>query len=786
MVAPLRRERNDDRWRVPAATETGALAPRPGPAHLVPAAPTDGLAARPPATLARQAEAAAALGIVALREPALEALLQRAVALVAETLGVEFTKVLELRPDGETLLLRAGVGWRRGRIGHATVGTGRESQAGFTLVAAEPVMVADLAQDQRFSAPPLLTEHRVVAGISTVIHGEHGPWGILGAHTRRHRTFFADEIDFVQSVANILGAAIERGRVEDERRAATAFLETLVEAAPLALLLLDVDGRVRLWSRGAERLFGWSAGEVLGQRSPLVPPDEEASTRDLRARVLGGETLRGLHLQRRRKDGTPLDLAVHGAPIRDAQGHVIGLMVAMADLTEHLRLEATLEAVRRDHDALTASVSSLHALATPEANAARICEEVARWPEFDGAALYAVTADGGLLPLAVVAPRGVPAPVGRPVPRALARALRTRAEVGPWVEDWGRGSRRTAVERAWLTAGLRGAAYAPLRRGDRLIGLLVGGTAEQLGTDRLARRLPTLSEYASVATALLGDQLVHWARQSRTTDALRALIEERRFDPVFQPIVELVTRAPVGWEALTRFADGRSPTEVFAEAEAAGLGQALELACLAEALRAADRLPDAAWLSLNVSPGLILTSDALADALRASPRPVVLEVTEHARIDEYGPLRAALGRLPFGTRVAVDDAGAGYAGLQQILELRPDFVKLDLALVRGIDRDLARQALVAGMVHFATAVGCTLIAEGVETEAEAAVLRTLGVRHAQGYLFGKPARFLGAGRAGPERQDASRVTPAAAARAARRAAGGRDAAHPASIGPARR
>ncbi len=779
MVALPRRKRHHDRRGMPATPSMRALPPEPEP-QLVQAAPGPRPAARSTAPVPLLA-ATAALGIEALRQPGLDALFQRAVTLVAETLGVEFSKVLELRPDGESLLLRAGVGWRRGRVGHAIVMAAPESQAGSTLWAGDPVMVADRRSDQRFREAPLLDEHRVVAGISTIIHGDHGPWGTLGAHTRQPRSFLAEEVDFVQSVANILGAAIEHERVRDERRAATAFVETLVEAAPLALLLLDVDGRVRLWSRGAERLFGWSTGEVLGQASPLVSPEEELSVRYLRARVLGGETLHDLHVQRRRRDGTPLDLAVHAAPVRDGQGHVIGLMAAMADLTERLRLEASVEATRRDHEALAASIGGLHALATPEASAARICEEVARWPEFDGAALYVVTAGGGLLPLAVVAPRGVPVPVGRALSRARARALCARAEVGPWVEDWGRGSRRTAVERAWLAAGLRGAAYAPLRRGDRLIGVLVGG-AERAGTGRLARRLPTLNEYASVATALLGDHLVHWARQSRTTDALRALIEKRRFWPVFQPIVEIGTHTPVGWEALTRFDDGRSPTEVFAEAEAAGFGQALELACLGEALRAADRLPDTTWLSLNVSPGLILSSEALPDTLRASPRPIVLEITEHAHIDAYGPVRAALGRMPFGTRVAVDDAGAGHAGLQQILELRPDFVKLDLALVRGIDGDLARQALVAGMVHFASAVGCALIAEGVETVAEAAVLRDLGVRHAQGYLFGKPARFLGARRGGPGRRGVTLPEPTAAAQGPRRAAGRSGPAHPVSIG----
>jgi hypothetical protein len=154
----------------------------------------------------------AELGQRALTGAGLTELFDAAVTAVAGALGVEYVKVLELRPEGTTFLLRAGIGWTAGAIGHATVEAGRGSQAGYTLLAGEPVVVPDLRDERRFSAPPLLEAHGVVSGISTVIRGRERPFGVLGAHTRRRRDFTPDEVTFIRSVANVLAMAIARKR----------------------------------------------------------------------------------------------------------------------------------------------------------------------------------------------------------------------------------------------------------------------------------------------------------------------------------------------------------------------------------------------------------------------------------------------------------------------------------------------------------------------------------------------------------------------------------------------
>jgi len=139
-----------------------------------------------------------------------------------------------------------------------------------------------------------------------------------------------------------------------------------------------------------------------------------------------------------------------------------------------------------------------------------------------------------------------------------------------------------------------------------------------------------------------------------------------------------------------------------------------------------------------VSPDLVIDG-RLAALLARAGRPIVLEVTEHVAIADYAAVRAAIGRLGVVVRVAVDDAGSGVANFGHIVELHPAFVKLDIGLVRGIETDLTRQALIVGLLHFGNEAVHQTIAEGVETKEELATLQRLGVRLVQGYLLGRPA-----------------------------------------------
>ena len=168
-----------------------------------------------------------------------------------------------------------------------------------------------------------------------------------------------------------------------------------------------------------------------------------------------------------------------------------------------------------------------------------------------------------------------------------------------------------------------------------------------------------------------------------------------------------------------------------------GLGVAREPAWARAAVTGAADLPPGGWIGVNFSPAAVIHG-SVAEVAPLTDRALVIEITEHVEVESYAAVRDAIHDCP-GVRVSVDDAGAGYASLRHILELRPDFVKLDIGLVRDIDADPARQALAAGLRHYAEETGNTLIAEGVETTAECSTLRRLGIPLGQGYLFGRPA-----------------------------------------------
>lgn len=218
--------------------------------------------------------------------------------------------------------------------------------------------------------------------------------------------------------------------------------------------------------------------------------------------------------------------------------------------------------------------------------------------------------------------------------------------------------------------------------------------------------------------------------------AIDPLIERGGLLPVFHPIVD-GNGNTIGVEALTRMDDGTPPAKWFAGARRAGRVVDAELSAVAVQARAAEALPGSVWLSVNLSPRTLV--DPRLPGVWPEERATVVELTEHLPVLDYPRLTKAIGTLPGTPRVAIDDAGAGYSCLSHVLRLRPHFVKLDRSWTNGITTDPAKQALVIGVKHFADEIGSTVIAEGVETTAQLAALRHLGVTHTQGFLYGHPA-----------------------------------------------
>jgi|GEM_PF-523696 len=322
-------------------------------------------------------------------------------------------------------------------------------------------------------------------------------------------------------------------------------------------------------------------------------------------------------------------------------------------------------------------------------------------------------------------------PASSTMPRRIGRDVAHRAASGPWLERSGASD---------LGSPTQDIAYVPFRLGatPKPLGCLVFAATPGAEIAPLSHRLPDLIDATDFISAVLRPAV----ERAETTDSaitrLRRIIARHEFVSYLQPIVRLETGTLFAVEALTRFTDKTPPDVQFEQASAVGLGLALQRAAVSAAIEAAEWLPPDVALSVNLSADVLQHEASLPRIVAGAGRPLIVEITEHERIDDYDAVRSALDRLGPGVRLAVDDAGSGYASLRHILALEPAFVKLDIEWVHGIDRDPVRRALVSGLAYFASETGCELIAEGIETQHELEAVRGLGIKLGQGYLLGRP------------------------------------------------
>jgi diguanylate cyclase (GGDEF)-like protein len=331
----------------------------------------------------------------------------------------------------------------------------------------------------------------------------------------------------------------------------------------------------------------------------------------------------------------------------------------------------------------------------------------------------------------------------RRVARALVWAVRphdTVARMGGeefalLLPDTDAGGARAAAERA------RAAVASVVVRGRGLT--VSAGVASHAGPHASLERMLAHADRALYRAKAAGRDrtCVHdqTTAGGRPEPPLAVLLEPGAIVPAFQPVVFLATGELIGWEALARFPDraDRPVADVFAEAHRLGLGARLEVAAIRAALSAPGR-PEGAKLGLNLSLTTLDTDEAWL-ALPSDLSRIVIEITEHEFLGDDEALERAVTRLRArGARIALDDAGAGYAGLHQLLRLRPDLVKLDRSLVVGVSADANRAALIAALVSFADEVGMSVCAEGIEEPEDLATLVGLGVESGQGYLLAGP------------------------------------------------
>lgn len=297
-------------------------------------------------------------GQFALQGAELDELFDEATRRVAATLDVDFSGVLALRPD-DHLLLEAGVGWDEGNVGIATKGTGRQSQAGYTLSVDSPIFVDDLNSESHFEVPALLKEHDIVSGITAVIKGRGRPYGVLGVYTSQRQTFTDDDIDFIQATANVLAEAIQRKRYEEALQEAEARLRRLFKQAPAHIAMSEGPAHVVTFSNDLNtQLFG--ERELIGKPLREAVPElagqgvfEQFDDVYTTGSPFVGREVR-LEIDRN-ADGTLTEgyFNMTLQPIYDDAGNVEGVISFCFDVTESVRARQKLETVFESmHEAL--------------------------------------------------------------------------------------------------------------------------------------------------------------------------------------------------------------------------------------------------------------------------------------------------------------------------------------------------------------------------------------------------------------------------------------------------
>ena len=303
-------------------------------------------------------------------------------------------------------------------------------------------------------------------------------------------------------------------------------------------------------------------------------------------------------------------------------------------------------------------------------------------------------------------------------------------------------SRKLAV-----TDSLRIASHigVPIQLKDGRIYGMMCGFSHTPNTTLNERDLSTMRIFANLVGEHLDEKIRTESILETKRRRVRDVLDAGSLDVVFQPIINLTTMKTVGYEALSRFTGpGACPPDIlFSEADDVGSLAELELAAIGKALQAMPKLDPAQFLSVNASPSTLMTQEFVQLVSQYPLQRIVVEVTEHAQVGCYEQLTDALAPLRRrGTRLAVDDAGAGYASMRHILQLHPDIIKLDMSITRDLDTCPSHRALVRALVSFTRETRGHVVAEGIERDSELSVLRDLGVHKGQGYLLGRPSRSL--------------------------------------------
>lgn len=567
-----------------------------------------------------------------------------------------------------------------------------------------------------------------------------------------------DQLELLEMYAAQASLAVENARLhtrllaqQAEREEALGRLSALVDKAPVAILELDLEGRIRLWNPGAERIFGWAREEVLGLPNPTVGAHAEEAGLD---RLAADGGVSRVEARRLRKDGSEVDVEMSSAVLRGDDGRPFGYIGVLADITDRLRVQEQLRLA-----ALTDPLTGL-------ANRAGF-----------GQALQEVT-DQNRIPVVLLLDldgfKSINDTLGHGAGDAVlcevARRLRRTCRAGELVARLGGDEFVILVRDEDLSAGTQ--------LGQRLVDVLaepfdVGSRAIRLGASvGVAGSRPgampghllrdaDIAMYSAKANGkgrlAVFEPALHEAVVARTelVEALRSAQQQGQLALRHHPVVEVSSGRVVALEALLRWHHPQrgelAPEEFVPLAEETGLIVPIGEWVLQEACTAMRRwhveLPHRARTSVTVNVSAVQLRDGVVvqqvrDALRSSglePRRLVLELTESVMVEDLQAASEVMAELTeLGVRLALDDFGTGWSSLSQLVRLPVETVKLDRSLLPVPGADVAGLELLDAVLVLLRRIGKQVVAEGVETVEQLDVLRSWDCPYVQGHLFGRP------------------------------------------------
>jgi diguanylate cyclase (GGDEF)-like protein/PAS domain S-box-containing protein len=576
--------------------------------------------------------------------------------------------------------------------------------------------------------------------------------GVITDVTELHER--SDELTDALSAVQRVNRQLEWARRREAE--ATASLEAAVAASPSAMILLDLEGRVQLWNPAAERMFGWTPSEVIGEVAPHIPVDRRKAFFELVERAKQGEQLLDHEEVRINRDGQRCFVSLSTAVVFGPGGEVTGFLGMLTDITARKDMENRLRNLAH-RDPLTG-------LANRFLVSERIDAAMARRDEEHAVSLLLLDLDGF-----------------KAVNDSFGHALGDELLLGV------AGRLMTCLRSNDLAARLGGDEFAVLletvdpqeavRVGERILEAIAApfalSRAEIVVTASIGvvhadgdRTTQDLLRDADVAMYMAKgegkNRLVefHPSMQQRVAtrlqleSELRAAVSAEQFELHYQPLVNLDTRCIVGVEALLRWRHPErgllAPGEFVGVAEETGLivpiGRWVLETAIAQAARWQPADPGQLLsVGVNLSPRQLYDDEFFATALAAlkraglPPAALTIEITENLLLGDSSLAEERLAELRAqGIRIAVDDFGTGYSSLAYLRRFPVDVLKIDRSFVSPLSGDPRPSALVSSIIELAKALDMDTVAEGVETPDQAAVLNSLGCHVAQGFYFAKP------------------------------------------------